>query len=512
MKGPEMIDSPARRALLGLGVAGGLSWLGAGPARAAASADSAAAAAASDVPAASAASGASSSSGRGFVSRRPPPDQRRFVSRAVDAAVVDVQGRIADPELAWLFGNCLPNTLDTTITQGTVDGKPDTFVITGDIDAMWLRDSSAQVWPYLPFAREDESLRRMIRGVIHRHARCLLIDPYANAFLEDPSAHTRLKWAIGDLTEMRPGVSERKWELDSLCWPIRLADGYWRATGDTAPFDAQWAEAMHTILRTMREQQRKTGPGPYRFQRKAEAATETLVLDGYGHPGRPVGLIHSMFRPSDDACVFPFLVPANLFAVVSLRQLATMADAVLHDAALAREAKALADEVATALRRHARMRTSTGEVWAYEVDGFGNQFFMDDANAPSLLSLPYLGVCATDDALYRRTRARAWSPDNPYFFRGRVAEGTGGPHEGLRMIWPMSLTMKALTAPATAAGSAEIRQCLRWLQASHAGTGFMHEAFDQDDAAHFTRPWFAWANGLFGELILNLARHRPALL
>ncbi|SFR90569.1 hypothetical protein SAMN05428960_2999 [Mitsuaria sp. PDC51] len=491
MKGVSMIDSPARRALLGLGLAGGLSGLGMARALAA------------DRPPGSDAR---------FASSRPPPAQRRFSSPAVDAAIADLQRRIGDPELAWMFGNCLPNTLDTTVTEGTVDGKPDTFVITGDIDAMWLRDSSAQVWPYLPFAREDDALRRLIRGVIHRHARCLLIDPYANAFLEDPQARTQLKWAIGDLTEMRPGVSERKWELDSLCWPIRLAHGYWRATGDTAPFDAQWAEAMRAVLRTMREQQRKTGPGPYRFQRKAEAATETLVLDGYGHPGRPVGLIHSMFRPSDDACVFPFLVPANLFAVVSLRQLAAMADAVLHDAALASEAKALADEVAAALRRHARLRTPAGEVWAYEVDGFGNQFFMDDANAPSLLSLPYLGVCAVDDALYRRTRARAWSPDNPYFFRGRVAEGTGGPHEGLRMIWPMSLTMKALTAPATAAGDAEIRQCLRWLQASHAGTGFMHEAFDQDDAAHFTRPWFAWANGLFGELILNLARHRPALL
>ena len=485
MKGGGMIDSPARRALLGLGLAGGLSAFGIG--RVLAADDR-------------------------FASARPAPGQRRFVSPAVDAAIADLQRRIGDPELAWMFGNCLPNTLDTTVTEGTVDGKPDTFVITGDIDAMWLRDSSAQVWPYLPFAREDDALRRLIRGVIHRHARCLLIDPYANAFLEDPQARTQLKWAIGDLTDMRPGVSERKWELDSLCWPIRLAHGYWRATGDTAPFDAQWAEAVRAVLRTMREQQRKTGPGPYRFQRKAEAATETLVLDGYGHPARPVGLIHSMFRPSDDACVFPFLVPANLFAVVSLRQLAAMADAVLHDAVLASEAKALADEVAAALRRHARLRTPAGEVWAYEVDGFGNQFFMDDANAPSLLSLPYLGVCAVDDALYRRTRARVWSPDNPYFFRGRVAEGTGGPHEGLRMIWPMSLAMKALTAPATAAGDAEIRQCLRWLQASHAGTGFMHEAFDQDDAAHFTRPWFAWANGLFGELILNLARHRPALL
>ncbi|MCE4553924.1 glycoside hydrolase family 125 protein [Roseateles cellulosilyticus] len=481
-----MHATPSRRTLLQFGAAAGLTGL--------------------------AGLGAPRASAATFESRRPPPGQRHFVSRTVDAAIADVQRRIGDPELAWLFANCLPNTLDTTVSLGTVDGKPDAFVITGDIDAMWLRDSSAQVWPYLPFVREDAELRRLFQGVIHRHARCILIDPYANAFLQDPTARTQLKWAIGDLTDMRPGVSERKWELDSLCWPLRLAHGYWRASGDVTPFDEQWAEAMRAVVRTMREQQRKTGPGPYQFQRKAEAATETLVLSGYGAPTRPVGLIHSMFRPSDDACVYPFLVPANLFAVVSLRQLAEIANAVLHDTALATDAKALADEVATALRRHARLRTPQGEVWAYEVDGFGNQLFMDDANAPSLLSLPYLGVCAVDEPLYRRTRARAWSPDNPYFFRGRVAEGTGGPHEGLRMIWPMSITVKALTAPATPAGDAEIRQCLRWLQASHAGTGFMHEAFDQDDATHYTRAWFAWANGLFGELILDLARRKPALL
>jgi len=496
MKGLDMHAGISRRAALRLAGAGGLSLLGA---RAAPSATLFATSSATP-------------QAKVFESRRPPPGQRRFVSRTVDAALTDLRRRIGDPELAWLFENCLPNTLDTTVSLGRFEGKPDAFVITGDIDAMWLRDSSAQVWPYLAFAREDADLRRLFQGVIHRQARCILIDPYANAFLQDPNAHTQLKWAVGDLTEMRPGVSERKWELDSLCWPIRLAHGYWRASGDVAPFDAQWAEAMRVVVRTLREQQRKTGPGPYQFQRKAEAATETLVLGGYGAPTRPVGLIHSMFRPSDDACVYPFLVPANLFAVVSLRQLAEMANAVLHDAALANEAKALADEVAAALRRHARVRTPQGEVWAYEVDGFGNQLFMDDANAPSLLSLPYLGVCASDEPLYRRTRARAWSSANPYFFRGRVAEGTGGPHEGLRMIWPMSITMKALTAPRTAAGEAEIRQCLQWLKRSHAGTGFMHEAFDQDDAAHFTRPWFAWANGLFGELILDLAQRQPALL
>ena len=443
-----------------------------------------------------------------FASCRPPLGERRFSSVAVEAAIVAATRRIADPELAWLFENCLPNTLDTTVTAGTFDGRPDTFVITGDIDAMWLRDSSAQVWPYLPFAREDAALARLLQGVIHRQARCILIDPYANAFLADPGAQTQLKWAIHDLTDMRPGVSERKWEVDSLCYPIRLAHGYWRATGDTMPFDGEWAQAMRLVVRTFKEQQRKDGPGPYRFQRHAEAATETLALDGLGYPARPTGLIHSMFRPSDDACLLPFLIPANLFAVVSLRQLAAMAADVLHDGAFATECAALADEIARALRLYGRMTTPRGSVWAYEVDGYGNQLFMDDANAPGLLSLPYLGACAAADPLYQRTRARAWSADNPYFFKGRAGEGIGGPHEGLRMIWPMSILFKAITS--TSAG--EIRQCLRWLKTTHAGTGFMHEAFDQDDPHHFTRPWFAWANSLYGELVLTLLQQRPALL
>jgi meiotically up-regulated gene 157 (Mug157) protein len=443
-----------------------------------------------------------------FTSRRPPPGERRFRSVAVEAAITAASRRIADPELAWMFSNCLPNTLDTTVMPGTVDGRPDTFVITGDIDAMWLRDSSAQVWPYLPFAREDAALARLIQGVIHRQARCILLDPYANAFLPDPGGRTPLKWAINDLTDMRPGVAERKWEVDSLCWPIRLAHGYWRATGDTTPFDAEWAQAMRMVVRTFNEQQRLDGPGPYRFQRRAESATETLALDGLGYPARPVGLIHSMFRPSDDACLFPLLIPANLFAVVSLRQLATMADEIRHDASFAAECAALGDQVARALVQHGRMAGPHGSLWAYEVDGYGNQLFMDDANAPGLLSLPYLGVCQASDPLYQRTRARAWSAGNPYFFKGRAAEGIGGPHEGLRMIWPMSLLLKAITS----ANAAEIRQCLQWIRATHAGTGFMHEAFDQDDPGHFTRSWFAWANSLYGELLLTLLRRNPALL
>jgi uncharacterized protein len=446
--------------------------------------------------------------GSNFLSKRPLPGKRKFVSEAVERQLATVKAAISDPKLAWMFENCYPNTLDTTVELGTRGGKPDTFIITGDIDAMWLRDSSAQVHPYLPLAKSDPALRRLFRGLIRRQAGCIRLDPYANAFMPDPHAPA-LSWARHDQTDMKPGVGERKWEIDSLCYPIRLAHGYWQATGDTEPFDDDWRAAMHRVLETFREQQRKHGPGPYHFQRPSPIPTESQFLGGYGNPTRPNGMIHSMFRPSDDACLYPLFVPANLFAVVVLRRLAQMSRTIHHDGGFAAECEALANEVEQAVRRDGRMRDADGgEVWAYEIDGFGNQLFMDDANAPGLLSLAYLGCCERTDPLYRRTRAMAWSTRNPYFFKGTAAEGIGGPHEGLRMIWPMAIMMRALSSDDTA----EIRQCLAWLRDTDAGTGFMHEAFDQDDPSHFTRPWFAWANTLFGELIVDLHHRHPELL
>jgi meiotically up-regulated gene 157 (Mug157) protein len=316
-----------------------------------------------------------------------------------------------------------------------------------------------------------------------------------------------LSWSVKDLTTMKQGVGERKYELDSLCYPIRMAHGYWKQTGDTKPFDAAWKQAMELVVDTMRVQQRKHGDGPYKFQRTSETSTDTLPADGYGNPVKPVGMIASGFRPSDDACIFPFLVPSNLFAVTSLRQLAELANAVLHDAALANRAEALAGEVETALKQHAIVPTKQGTIWAYEVDGFGSQSLMDDANVPSLLGLPYL-ASSPDKPLYERTRAFVWSDRNPWFFKGSAGEGIGGPHVGKSMIWPMSQMVYALTST----DDAEIRHSLAILQASAAGTGFMHESYNQDNVAKFTRPWFAWANTLFGELVLKVAAERPQLL
>jgi uncharacterized protein len=437
---------------------------------------------------------------------RPQPADRRFRSAAVEQYIAATRARIADPELARLFSNCFPNTLDTTVEPGTFEGKPDTVVITGDIPAMWQRDSSAQVWPYLDLARSDDRLRSLLEGVIRRQTRNLLIDPYANAFMADLIAPP-LKWSRHDQTEMKQGVGERKYELDSLCYPIRLAHGYWMRTGGTQPFDAQWQAAMRLAIRTMREQQRKTGPGPYHFQRLAFTPTETLGEKGFGNPVNPVGLIASGFRPSDDACIFPFLVPSNLFAVTSLRQLSQMASAILHDTTLAHEATALSDEVEAALRQHATASTPEGAIWAYEVDGFGGRVLMDDANVPSLLGLPYLDS-SPDPDLYARTRAFVWSRRNPWFFQGSAGEGIGGPHEGAGMIWPMSQIIYAFTSHS----DAEIRAMLRMLKTGSAGTGFIHESYFQDDARRFTRSWFAWANTLFGELIGHLAATNPAIL
>jgi uncharacterized protein len=441
-----------------------------------------------------------------FVSKRPAASQRKFVSDAVEARIVEVKNDIADPELAWLFENCFPNTLDTTVAFGTHERRPDTYVITGDINAMWLRDSTAQVTPYLPLARGDRKLKDLIAGVINRQTRCILIDPYANSFDFGAKA---CPWGENDKPSIRPELCERKWEIDSLCYPVQLAHAYWKTTGDASCFHADWAQAGKRIVQTFREQQRKKDAGPYSFKRTTDNPIDTSPFEGRGNPTRSVGLIHSGFRPSDDACIYPFLIPSNFFAVVALNRLADIFSMERSDKSFARECRDLAQEVTAALEAYGKARHAKhNSIYAYEVDGFGNQLFMDDANAPSLLSLPYFGCCASDDATYLNTRAFVLSEDNPYFFRGRAAEGIGGPHVGLNMIWPLGIIMRALTSR----DDREILFCFKMLKRSHAGTGFMHESFERDDPKKFTRAWFAWANTLFGELVVKIHSERPQLL
>ena len=248
-----------------------------------------------------------------FTSARPAPEDRCFSSEAVERTISEVSSKLTNPKLAWMFSNCFPNTIDTTVEYDEQAG--DTFVITGDIHAMWLRDSGAQVWPYLRLAGEDEHLRKMLAGVLMRQFRCIAIDPYANAFNKGPSGS---KWE-SDITQMNPWLHERKWEVDSPCYVLRLAHGYWKATGDTSVFGDEWLEAVRAILRTFREQQRYDGQGPYSFMRRTPRGKDTKSWGGFGAPVRPCGLICSSFRPSDDASVLEFLIPSNFFAVSTLR-------------------------------------------------------------------------------------------------------------------------------------------------------------------------------------------------
>ena len=441
-----------------------------------------------------------------FVSQRPELSKRKFVSTAVENTIKKVKKSIADPELAWIFENCYPNTLDTTVNHYQKNGKPYTYVITGDIDAMWLRDSSAQVFPYLSLAKEDEKLKNLLKGVINKQIEFVLLDPYANAFYDDNQKVSEWK---NDFTEMKPGVHERKWEIDSLCYVMRLSYHYWKTTGDASIFDEDWKNAMLLILKTFREQQRKENKGSYKFQRGNGNPLDTQFGGGYGNPTHKNGLIHSMFRPSDDATFYPFLISSNMFAVVSLRQISEIFKTIFSSLNVDNQFIELANEVDEAIKNYAIFeRKDFGKIYALEIDGFGNALFMDDANVPNLLSIPYLGYTSYHDEVYKNTRKFSLSTANPWFNEGKFAKGIGGPHVGENKIWPLGLIMQALTTD----DDEEIFYCLKTLKNTHAGTGFIHESFDVNNPKDFSRSWFAWANTLFGELILHLYEKKPEIL
>ncbi|MGL4347157.1 MAG: glycoside hydrolase family 125 protein [Chitinophagaceae bacterium] len=441
-----------------------------------------------------------------YTSMRPPLAERKFVSPIIDEVVQKTKKKIKNPKLAWMFENCFPNTLDTTVFYNEDNCMPDTFVITGDIDAMWLRDSAAQVYPYVVYAGQDKKLDLMLQGVINRQAQSIMLDPYANAFNKTPK-----KNEYTDYTEMQPEVFERKWELDSLCYPIRLAHHYWKTTKNTAPFNTEWLKVAKLIYQTMITQQRKKGLGDYSFQRLTTYSSETQYGRGYGNPINPVGLICSSFRPSDDATIFLFLIPSNLFAIKSLRQLAEIVSTIYKDNEFANQCIALANEVEKAVYKYSANEVyNFGKIMAFEVDGFGSQLYMDDANVPSLLALPYLGLLSEEDILYKNIRNFVWSKRNPYFYENDKFQGIGSPHVGKdNYIWPMSIIMKAFTTH----NPVEIKHCLDMLINSDGNTGFMHESFLISNPKEFTRSWFAWANTLFGALVLNvLEKHKSIQL
>ena len=396
-------------------------------------------------------------------------------------------------DLSVLFQHCFPNTLDTTTT---VEQDGTTFVLTGDIPAMWLRDSSAQVHQYLPFAKQDEGLRRLFEGLIRRQARYILIDPYANAFNRQPDN----AGFPNDRTEQNPWVWERKYEVDSLCAPVCLAWEYWKITASTAAFDETFVRAMHAIVKVWRREQRHEINSDYAFERPDAPDSDSLPFGGRGRPVNFTGMTWSGFRPSDDACRFGYLIPANMHAVVALRHMEEMAESVFEDIALANEARLLADEIDDGIRNYGIYRhPEYGDIYAYETDGYGNYNLMDDANVPSLLSIPYLGYASADNPLYRNTRRFILGNGNPYHHAGRFASGIGSPHTPHGYVWPIALAMQALTSD----DPEEIRAMVDMLAATDAGTGFMHESVDPDEPKHYTRSWFAWANSLFSELLLK---------
>lgn len=395
------------------------------------------------------------------------------------------------PGLDVMFRQCFLNTLETTV-QHKEDGLP--FIITGDIPAMWLRDSMAQVMHYVRFA-DDPEVARFIEGVIERQMRCVLLDPYANAFNGAPDG---AKWAA-DEPEQGPWIWERKYEVDSLCAPLHLAHVYRQATGSTAFLTETFHQGMRAIVDTFKREQDHAA-SPYYFIRTDCPPSDTLSCGGRGAPVARTGMTWSGFRPSDDACALGYLVPANLFAAGVLSDAAYFA-AALGDEALSKEATALREEMLDGIAKHALVdHPNHGQIFAYETDGLGHYTLMDDANVPSLLSLPYLGVCQKDDPLYQRTRSFVLSPDNRFYYEGPYAKGVGSPHTPAGYIWPIALCMQALTSTSIEETAVLISQLLT----THGGTRFMHESFDPSQPELFTRSWFAWANSLFGETIYRL--------
>ena len=417
--------------------------------------------------------------------------ENKAAERAVRARIEPMRGELATVPGLWeMFEKCFMNTLETTVHFD----EGETFIYTGDIHAMWQRDSTAQVLHCLRFA-DDAAVASMIEGLIARQARNTVLDPYANAFNRVPSDYK----PFNDRPRASDWVWERKYEIDSLCHPVLLAWRYHEATGRTGFMTSGFMDMLRTVCDVFETEQDHAG-SPYRFERDDCPPSDTLVNGGLGTPVARTGMTWSGFRPSDDACAYGYLIPANLFAAQEMGHAAAFAR-MKGDEALAGRAERLAAEISEGVRRFGRVQhPKYGEIYAYETDGMGHYNLMDDANVPSLLALPYLGICTGDDPLYLRTRAFVLSDDDPCYYRGRFAAGVGSPHTPAGYVWPIALCVQAMTTD----DPVEISKLFSMLLDTHAGTGFMHESFDPNDPQTFTRPWFAWANSMFGELVMGL--------
>lgn len=419
---------------------------------------------------------------------------------SVQKLLAEVKEKLANElNLYEMFETCYTNTLNKTV-KVLEDGT--TYVITGDIPAMWLRDSVAQLRPYLIPAGEDKELAKLLAGLVSRQFKFVKIDPYANAFNEAENGNCWEK----DETEMNDWIWERKYEVDSLCYPIQLAYLLWKNTGMTEQFDQDFLDGVETILDVWETEQYHEEESPYKFVRRNSFFTDTLSRDGKGALVKSgVGMTWSGFRPSDDACVYGYLIPSNMFAVVVLGYLAEIADEVLQNKGLARRARKLKDEIYDSIETIGITTVmNVGKVYAYETDGFGQYNLMDDANVPSLLSMSYLGYEGRDPKVAENTRKLILSEANPYYYAGTKAAGIGSPHTPPRYIWHIALAMEGLTSESRE----EKLRYLHLLADTDGGKGLMHEGFDVDNPEKYTREWFSWANAMFSELVLDYCGYR----
>lgn len=398
------------------------------------------------------------------------------------------------PTLAPLAKQCYLNTIETTVKKCD---NGDFFVITSDIPALWLRDSAAQLRPYIPLCAQSDELCEIIKGVIRRHAFYVCLDPYSNAFNE--TAHPK---AHKDDTDFSSDyIWERKYETDSLCASVYLVSDYYETTGDKSIFTDKLHEMLMKITDTFILEQHHAEKSKYYFKRRTRRASDTLPNDGRGNPVGYTGMTWSGFRPSDDSCIYNYLIPSEMMCVTAMKKASKLLIDGYNDIAGAEKCDLLSKEVNDGIQKFAIIDHPVyGKMYAYETDGLGNHLLMDDANSPSLLAAPYIGYCDKNDPIYKNTRRFILSRDNPWYFEGKAAKGIGSPHTGKNTVWHISIIMQILTTD----DENEKQECLKMLSETHAGTNYMHESFNKNNASDYTRSWFAWANALFAQMLGTL--------
>lgn len=394
-----------------------------------------------------------------------------------------------NPKLRSLYRNCFLSTWETALEKCD-DGTY--FVLTGDIPAMWLRDSAAQVTHYIPLA-DDAEVAEVIEGVLRRQFMYIEIDPYANAFNKEANGRGH----VGDIPQPGPWVWERKYEVDSLCYPIRLLYLYWKKTGRETVIK-EWLEKTAVIITEQWQvEQHHFEKSPYRFTRpNARNPWSTIYNNGMGSPVVYTGMTWSGFRPSDDGCQYGYLTASEMFAVVALRYMEEMLGVVCKNQELADRCGRLADQIDAGIKKYTVVEHPVyGRIYACETDGSGNYSMIDDANIPSLLSIPYIGYADASDEVYQNTRRFLLSKENPYYFEGEYAKGIGSRHTPENYVWHMALVMQGLTS----VDPQEKRNLMDMIAATDADTGYLHEGFDVNDPRKYTREWFTWPCALFCE-------------